>query len=63
VACSIGPGYRPGGVVVVAINLRDVSGLLIEYVITCWPTGQLDTGMEESYIEDLGKSRWPRPRA
>jgi hypothetical protein len=39
----IGPGYRRGGVVVVAINLRDASGLMIEYVITCWPTGQLDT--------------------
>jgi hypothetical protein len=39
----IGPAYRRGGVVVVAINLRNASGLMIEYVITCWPDGQLDT--------------------
>jgi hypothetical protein len=35
----VGPDYRRGGVVVVAINLRDASGLLVEYAITCATAG------------------------
>ena len=36
----IGPRYRPGGVAVIAINLRDAGGLLEEYAITCVTAGE-----------------------
>jgi hypothetical protein len=36
----IGPAYRLGGVAVVALNLRDAGGLLVEYAITCRTAGE-----------------------
>jgi hypothetical protein len=38
----IGPSYRSHGVVVVGINLREASGLLIEYEIALEECGQID---------------------
>lgn len=35
----IGPDYEPGGVVVIAINLHNASGLLTEYAIVCSSAG------------------------
>jgi hypothetical protein len=36
----VGPHYQPGGVAVIAINLRDAGGLLQEYEITCETAGE-----------------------
>jgi hypothetical protein len=47
----IGPSYRPGGVVVVGLNLRDAGGLLEEYAITCSFPG------EPSQLNELVRGR------
>ena len=53
----IGPGYELGGVVVIAINLHNASGLLTEYSIACSSAGTPE------YPSQIGSFEASRKRA
>lgn len=49
----VGPKYRPGGVAVLAMNLKDAGGLLAEYGITCRTGG--DPGVSQISALEHGR--------
>jgi hypothetical protein len=59
----VGPRYRRGGVVLVAINLHDASGLLTEYEITCSSAGRPDHPSQIGSFEAGGRKAHRSPFA